>query len=562
MKHVKTLLLVISGAVLFSFSHPGFIFENGLGVLGFLALIPVFISIHRVSLKSAWLWGLFYGGLSYGLLCYWLASFNPYTIYIGVLGFALMTALVFELLKLTDTLFSRKSPGNSPYAMALLWCAYEYLKTKGFLGFSYGIIGYSQWNSSLLIQSASLFGVWGVSALCTFTSAFFSSFILSAWSLGEGGKKSLAVKNLFAALKSEMIPAVILFASFMFFFVFGAARLSSCGKKSAGKSLSVACIQNNTDSDKYGFDVYKRDVANLIDLSEKAIAEHPEVALVVWPETAVVPPIVFHYTRKLDEKRVRMIEELLGFMEKSGRAFVIGNQMSVDNGGKYTDDYNAALLFDSEKNNIMPPEPETYYKMHLVPFTEYFPYEKIAPKLYKMLLMGDTHLWTPGTEAKVFSARGLDFSVPICFEDSFGSLCRSFVKNGARCFVNISNDSWSSSNPCQIQHLSMSVFRSAECAVPSVRSTASGITCFVDLCGRVHNRSEPFAMNYIVCDVPVLDDYSPTLYVRFGDWLPCLEILVLALIFILRVFPLIFMRLKGKNAGNSSEKARQKNKNS
>ncbi|MBP5176789.1 MAG: apolipoprotein N-acyltransferase, partial [Treponema sp.] len=419
-----------------------------------MALIPVFISIHRVSLKSAWLWGLFYGSLSYGLLCYWLASFNPYTIYIGVLGFALMTALVFELLKLTDTLFSRKSPGNSPYAMALLWCVYEYLKTKGFLGFSYGIIGYSQWRCRLLIQSASLFGVWGVSALCVFTSAFFSSIVLTAWSLGGGEKKSLSGKNLLEALKSEMIPAVILFASFMFFFVFGAARLSSCGKKSAGKSLSVACIQNNTDSDKYGFDVYKRDVANLIDLSEKAIAEHPEVELVVWPETAVVPPIVFHYTRKLDEKRVRMIEELLGFMEKSGRAFVIGNQMSVDNGGKYTDDYNAALLFDSEKNNIMPPEPETYYKMHLVPFTEYFPYEKIAPKLYKMLLMGDTHFWTPGNEAKVFSARGLDFSVPICFEDSFGSLCRSFVKNGARCFVNISNDSWSSSNPCQIQHLS------------------------------------------------------------------------------------------------------------
>ncbi|MBP5175342.1 MAG: hypothetical protein ILP07_05470, partial [Treponema sp.] len=106
------------------------------------------------------------------------------------------------------------------------------------------------------------------------------------------------------------------------------------------------------------------------------------------------------------------------------------------------------------------------------------------------------------------------------------------------------------------------VFRSAECAVPSVRSTASGITCFVDLCGRVRNKSEPFAMNYVVCDVPVLDDYSPTLYVRFGDWLPCLEILVLALIFILRAFPLIFMRLKGKNAGKSSEKARQKNKNS
>ena len=517
-----------------------------------------------MCLKSAWAWGLFYGALSYGLLCYWLASFNPYTIYIGTLGFALIMALVFELLSLVDGLFEKKSD----YAMALLWCVYEWLKTKGFLGFSYGIMGYSQWKNRLLLQSASVFGVWGLSALCVFSSAFFSSLIRCVFYVeksgarmksrlssksgassksGGDGKICQVAEKLSVALKKQLLPAIILGLFFVFFLVFGAIRLSQGGKTVEGKKIHVACVQNNTDSDKYGFEIYRRDVSNLISLTKRAIENHPEVEIVVWPETAVVPPIVYHYERRTDEKRVSMIENLLGFMQESGRAFVIGNQMSVDNGGKFTDDYNAALLFDSEKKNIMPPNPETYYKMHLVPFTEYFPYERIAPGLYKLLLMGDSHLWTPGSEAKVFSARGLDFSVPICFEDSFGPICRTFVKNGARCFFVISNDSWSSSNPCQIQHLSMSVFRCVECGVPSVRSTASGTTCSVDPCGRVADEIAPFSMGYSVCSVPVLDSYRPTPYVVLGDWLPFLELLVLFVLVLHRIL-VLGRRVRHKNS--------------
>ncbi len=61
--------------------------------------------------------------------------------------------------------------------LAVLWTAYEYLRTKGFLGYSYGVIGYSQYLLSPLVGLSSLTGVWGVSFLIIIPSSL-SGYIL------------------------------------------------------------------------------------------------------------------------------------------------------------------------------------------------------------------------------------------------------------------------------------------------------------------------------------------------------------------------------------------------
>ena len=42
---------------------------------------------------------------------------------------------------------------------------------------------------------------------------------------------------------------------------------------------------------------------------------------------------------------------------------------------------------------------ETYHKIHLVPFTEYFPYKKQLPGIYALLMSFDAYLWEPGGPA-------------------------------------------------------------------------------------------------------------------------------------------------------------------
>ena len=118
----------------------------------------------------------------------------------------------------------------------------------------------------------------------------------------------------------------------------------------------------------------------------------------------------------------------------------------------------------------------------------------------------------------VFELDGLKFSVPICFEDTFGYIGRRFVNNGARAFVNMSNDAWAKSRACQLQHLSMAVFRSVENRVPTVRATASGETVIIDINGRVIKSISPFEQNFLIGDIPLINDYKPTIYTRFGDY--------------------------------------------
>jgi apolipoprotein N-acyltransferase len=164
---LMNLAAVLLASVLFAASFPNLLFENGLPLLAWVAYVPVFWLIRRVSLGASILWGAFYGYAAYGLFNYWLSVFHPLAGLIVGTIYMVYLAVLFPLLKAASLLFPRRG-----YLVQwLLWMGYEYLRTLGFLGYAYGITGYTQWNMITLIQIASIFGVWGVSALVVFPSA-------------------------------------------------------------------------------------------------------------------------------------------------------------------------------------------------------------------------------------------------------------------------------------------------------------------------------------------------------------------------------------------------------
>ena len=505
--------LLLAGIFIFSLSHPGIISSRGFSFLGFIALVPVFLIARNASWKSVWLWGFLYGLLSYALYCFWLVKYELIAYIVACAVYGILLALVFLALHFVFTFFKKYE-----YLMAVLvWCIYEYVKTLGFLGFSYGIMGYSQWRNTLLMQSASFGGVWIVSFVCVSCSALIAELI-----------ESLRTREV-AKLK---IPVISFSVLVVFVVIFGVVQLT---KKNQSEKVKIVCVQNNVDPWKTGVDSYRKDIHSLKTLTDIALEKHPDVQFVVWPESAVVTPILYAYSGKSDSSRLEFITDLLSYIESKSCAFVIGNEQSEESHTKFTDDYNAVLVFDNQKNPIIPPQPDIYRKMHLVPFTEYFPYGKIFPHLYKQLLNGDTHLWTPGKEAVVFTNRGVSFSTPICFEDTFGSVCRKFTqrdknKNHAQFFINVSNDAWSHSKSCQYQHLSMAVFRCVENGIPAARSTASGVTCFIDRRGKVQQEQKQFkeTVAYEELEVPKMEA-SETLYTKTGDWFPFAELLIVLL---------------------------------
>ena len=561
------LVLIVLASLLFAVSFPNLIIEKGIPLFAWIAFIPVFIVIRRTSLAASLFWGALYGYCAYGLFNYWLTVFHPLAgIIVGGI-YLVYLALLFFFLKLADILFPRRA-----YLVQwVIWLAYEYLKTRGFLGYPYGIIGYSQWTVLPLIQIASIFGVWGVSALVVFPSAWlgsaFSNFSLFSRTEGTGdtggteftektGKRAkrqgrkenreeikdlphsslltphssflrdsvgsvisvVSVRGNFQRIpffRREKVPlliwAIALFAALIFGFV-------SLKNYDNYPKARLALIQHNTDPWRGGIDEYRRNYTILRRLSDEALAAEPKPDMVVWSETAFVPRIYWHETYRDDPSSWLLVKELLDYLAGQDVPFVIGNDDARKDPSRnpnpredYRIDYNAVMYFERGKITQM------YRKLHLVPFTEHFPYEKQLPMVYRALINADTHFWEKGTEATVFSGPGFNFSSPICFEDTFGYLSREFVRSGADLIVNLSNDAWSASLPAQNQHLSMAVFRAVENNRSMARSTSSGQTCGIDPNGRIAAMAPPFTEAWITVEIPIVKAYS--IYTRYGDFL-------------------------------------------
>jgi apolipoprotein N-acyltransferase len=504
--------LVALAALFFAASFPNLLVENGIPLLAWIAYVPILFLIGRAGPAASIFWGALYGYAAYGLFNYWLGVFHPLAGLIVGLIYLVFLAILFFFLKLADLFFGKKAW----LAQWVIWLAYEYLRTKGFLGYPYGITGYSQWKLLPVIQIAALFGVWGVSALVVFPSAWIAG-ALKEW---KSGSLRTAVGLFF---RREWIPSVLWVLCLCAALVYG---FLSPLDYSAAPEVRVALVQHNTDPWKGDIGEYRDNFRVLRRLSDEALAAEPAPDMVVWSETAFVPRIHWNQTYRDDQVYWLLVKELLDYLSLQEVPFVIGNDDARRDPAKnpnpaegFQIDYNAVMLFERGVNTGL------YRKLRLVPFTEHFPYKKQFPWIYRALKDADTHFWEKGDEATVFTIpltgtgrpETLSFSSPICFEDIFGYLSRDFVRNGAEIIVNLSNDAWSRSLPAQNQHLSMAVFRAVENRRSMVRSTASGQTCAVDPNGAVTAMAPPFSEEWITVTVPVVREQ--TLYTRHGDFL-------------------------------------------
>ncbi|NBB90480.1 MAG: apolipoprotein N-acyltransferase [Spirochaetes bacterium] len=488
------LALIIGSAALFSFAFPSLVSDWGWFPLAYIALVPLFVVVRRSRWSTVWLYGALYGFVTYSLFNYWLLNFHPLAIFLVPVIYAVYFLLLFPLLKLADTLF----PRYGYLVQIAIWIAYEYLRLQGFLGYAYGILGYSQYLFSPLVRLSALTGVWGVSLLVAFPSAFVAA------GLKEGPRRFGAF------LRGHRLDAFVYVAAFILALGYGfASRVDY----SESRSWRVAMVQQNIDPWRGGLDAYRESLDSLIRQSNEALAQNPEA--VVWSETSFVPAIGFHTRYRTDPQVYELVDELRAYLGLQAIPFVIGNSDAVLSrtldGELERVDHNAVLLHHNGEFR------RVYRKLHLVPFTEHFPYERSFPRLHRLLLENDTTFWAAGQEYTIFETDGIKFATPICFEDTFGYLSREFVRRGAEVIVNLTNDGWSYSVPAQMQHMAMAVFRATENRRSVIRSTNSGMTTVIDPNGRMQGLLEPFTEDYMVREVPVYTE-TTTLYTRWGDW--------------------------------------------
>ena len=422
-----------------------------------LALVPMLLAIVRSPSRWSVVLGtglagmVFFGGEMYWLIMTELPS------YIGVVLFCLLFWIGFGLLL-------RWTANQTRLPLALLapiwWVSMEIGRSYALTGFPWLLLGQAQARTLVLLQSADVAGVYGLSALSAATAGLLVDLITRPIFLRYGKHIRISASLKYAAAGVAVFWIVAL--------GYGIYRLRPVEMRQGPLVVTVQCSVPQEVMPKHAADSPVEDSSdgaapiaagagqgsekpkNGLKLSYEqlyrhtveALKAHPDADLVVWPETMVpallnrevLLPHVSQSRLSLDVRRWRNywleIHQLIAGGQTS---LLLGTQAVVwhDAQNKFPDTYNSAIL--------MRPDDELYFsrtrydKVHLVPFGEYVPFRDSIPWLYK-LLMGFTpyedksdYNLTPGDSFVRMSVAESRFAVPICFESSIARVCRQMV---------------------------------------------------------------------------------------------------------------------------------------
>lgn len=508
MKFKDTVYSIISG-VLLIFSFPNF-FDLSLngwpGYVAWISLIPLFLALHNKDFKASFILGFICGFIYFTGTLYWITLIKE----LGPLSYPVWAILSIYLGLYIGMFCLFLSFTNLLYA-PFLWISFEYLRGNLLSGFPWALIGYSQFKNNLLIQIASITGVYGVSFLIVFINTAIAYFFLN---LSKGSRT-------FLVITIAVIMVIICY-------IYGGITLAGYLAKdeyeknvkiaeNITKKINISVIQGNIEQEiKWS----KENVDNTFKIYEgltrKAAKGLPE--LIVWPETAVT--VYLRYEKPYLDRVLNLSKECNSDLLIGTPDALVSEKMEIK------ESYNSAFFISKDSKLI-----DTYTKMHLVPFGEFVPYESLF-KFFEKWTVGFNKL-TAGKNWTVFN--GTDkFSVLICYEIIFPEISREFVNRNANFLVAISNDAWYRMSACPYQHFMVLPFRAVENRVNIVRSANTGISGFVDYKGNILAYIDIFQRGKLA--YPIVMRHEKTIYRQLGDWFAkgCIVLSAFGVLFVRR----------------------------
>jgi apolipoprotein N-acyltransferase len=164
-----------------------------------------------------------------------------------------------------------------------------------------------------------------------------------------------------------------------------------------------------------------------------------------------------------------------------------------------------------------------YDKMHLVPFGEYVPWNRVL-RLTK-LTAGRTD-FSVGERPRIIKIDGLPAFAPlICYEAIFANEVRS-LGTKPRWLLNVTNDAWFGQSSAPYQHLAAVRFRAIEMGLPLARVANTGISAMIDPYGRILAQLDLGSEGVLDVSLPK-SLKNQTLYGRFGDGILALLMIVI-----------------------------------
>jgi apolipoprotein N-acyltransferase len=384
-------------------------------------------------------------------------------------------------------------------ALAVTLSVTEWLRGHIFTGFPWNVLGYALTYPLPLMQSASVFGIYGLTLIAVLVFALPATLYLD-----RRTDETNPLRRRAWAL-AAILPLMALWG-------FGQLRLAAPAPVSGESAPLIRIVQPSVPQrEKWRAENQRRIFDDHLALSLQNAAgtrdDAAGIALIVWPEAAM-PFFPLNSEIALGD---------------------IGRMLPVDttlvSGALRADPppspaarravYNSLIAFGSgESARVM----AAYDKIHLVPFGEYLPLQRLLERIGLQQLSK-----LPGGFASGIAPRPL-MDIPrvgrlgplICYEVLFpGTIVQGAER--PRALVNVTNDGWFGNTTGPRQHLQMSRVRAVEEGLPIIRAANNGISAMIDANGRITARIDLNVRGSVDAVLPAA--VAVPIYARLGDWL-------------------------------------------
>jgi apolipoprotein N-acyltransferase len=313
-----------------------------------------------------------------------------------------------------------------------------------------------------------------------------------------------------------------------------------------GSLKNVVVVQPNIDpyDEKFTAGSYEQQIQKLLLLSEQKIDTN--TALIVWPETAIANP-VWEDQIPTDS----YYQPVWDFLKQHPQLSILTGISSYKNYGSNKKNASATARFSKEENFyydvfnasvMMRPDGsyQIYHKAKLVPGVETLP--------SSLLWLGNLFEGFGGTSGTlgrdkermaIPDAQHYYVAAPvICYESIYSDYITGYIRKGANLLTIMTNDGWWDNTQGHKQHMNYARLRAIETRRWIARSANTGISCFIDPIGAIHEPQPWNTMAVIKRNIEPLQ--KQTFFVKHGDYISR----IFNIVSIVLLFILLFLWLK------------------
>ncbi len=454
-----------------------------LGLVAFVALVPLFLAWRDVRPRMAAALGFVAGISYYGVVVSWAWYFGA----VAIVPFVVALALYWAAASAAVALLGRRGLQH-PALTAAVWVLGEALVARWPVqGFSWGEVGYAFHDAEFMRALGALGGLPLISFVAVTVNAGLADVAVARFAHSNRAGRD--------TLRASALVAVLLVLTV-------AWSIALPTPEPAGR-LRFALLQGN-DLNRELTDA-ELAAGYLPESHFRLAGEHlsGRYDLIVFPES--VFPDAPNAPDPQDKQF--MWPDRLGALAREHNAYVLANGTGDAPDGRAL---NLNVLWGPDGAEL-----GSYAKRHLVPYGERVPLRSLLEQFIDAVDQIPRD-FAPGQTRGLFDIRDVRIATVICFESMFGMEVRPLVRAGAEVIVVSTNNRSYRRSANSAQHLAASQIRAVETGRPVLHSSISGITAVVDADGDVVMRRELFDNGVVQGTLTARSGRTP--YVRFGEW--------------------------------------------